>query len=83
MKERNINMERVIEFADELKTIAYNRLEQKGYGKFASSHEILGIITEEYWELIEAVKSDNFKNIKHELNGIAIACILGLACIPD
>jgi len=33
------------------------RLSQKGQGTFTSTHEILGIITEEYTELIDAVQA--------------------------
>ena len=54
------------------------RLEQKGDHCFASVHETLGIITEEYWELIEAVKSDNAKKVEDELIDLAVGAIIGI-----
>lgn len=59
------------------------RLQQKGYGTFTSSHEILGVITEEYYELIEAVKSNTLNEVKEELKDIAVGCIFAIACIED
>ena len=60
------------------------RLKEKGRGTFSSSHEILGIVTEEYWELVDAVKrhgDDKAGRIKQELMDIAVACVFGCACI--
>ena len=59
------------------------RLEQKGYHSFASTHEILGIITEEYHELVDAQKSNNISEIRHELLDVAVACLFGVACIEQ
>jgi NTP pyrophosphatase (non-canonical NTP hydrolase) len=56
------------------------RLKEKGKRTFASNHEILGIITEEYYELIEAVKNNDDNKIHDELLDIAVGCILGMAC---
>lgn len=65
-------------------------LRKKGNGCFASSHEILGVITEEYYELIEAVYNcsklpDKEKKewITGELLDIAVGCIIGVASIND
>lgn len=57
------------------------RLSQKGYGTFASRHEILGVITEEYIELNEAVTSKSLAEIRKELADIAVACNFGISCI--
>lgn len=69
------------------------RLKEKGSGAFASSHEILGVITEEYLELIEAVKYKSFETnatkafeekkerIFEELLDIAVGCVFGMASI--
>lgn len=58
------------------------RLGQKGRGAFASSHEILGVLDEEYAEYLEAVH-DNLDPNKRmdELYDIAVACIIGAASI--
>ena len=65
----------------------YERLDKKGYGSYSGRHEILGIITEEFWELVEAVRSQPIsgdKNtVREELIDIAIGCIFGVACIDS
>jgi hypothetical protein len=61
--------------------LAY-RMEEKGLGTLTSSHEILGIITEEYFEFIEEVKSNSSDEMKvQELLDIAVAAIFGVASI--
>ena len=57
------------------------RLIEKGDGTAASYHEVLGFITEEYMELIDAVRKNNVREIKSELIDIAVACVFGVACI--
>lgn len=60
------------------------RLNTKGHDTFQSTHEILGIIAEEYWELIEAIKAHGngrMDHIKNELLDIATACHFAIACI--
>jgi hypothetical protein len=59
------------------------RLKQKGKGTFTSTHEITGIITEEYHELIEELKNNNIQAFKQELLDIAVACLFGVACIDQ
>ena len=56
------------------------RLNQRGTKTFASKHEILGIITEEYHELIEAVKNNDKHEFIEEILDVAVACVYGLAC---
>lgn len=73
----------VIEAAIEHTTEAlYLRLGQKGYGAFASSHEILGQIVQETAEFTEAVHKKEPINRKiQELEDIAVAAIFGIASI--
>jgi len=65
--------------------IAFSRtIKEKGPGAFASRHELLGVITEEYWELENTVTNKDFprlEGIKDELLAIAVACVFGVACI--
>jgi len=56
------------------------RLAEKGYGTFASSHEILGVITEEYHELQHAVEANDKRQVRHELLDLAVGAIFGVAC---
>lgn len=55
------------------------RLREKGNLSFASNHEALGIITEEYYELVEAVCSNDFEDIRSEMIDIAVGCLFGVA----
>lgn len=59
----------------------FRRLEAKGFGTWVSRHEILGFLTEEYHETIEAVHSGTEQDIKAELIDVAVGCIFGVACI--
>lgn len=45
------------------------------YGEPSSSHESLGVITEEFHELVEAVKSNSATAVKREALDVAAACI--------
>jgi hypothetical protein len=56
-------------------------LKEKGHGTFASTHEILGMATEEYNELKEAVHNKDYGNIEEEIIDLAVGCVFALACI--
>ncbi len=59
------------------------RMKEKGPGALVSSHEILGLMTEEYQELVIAVtaKPPNLLKVRKELLDIAVVSILGVACV--
>lgn len=59
------------------------RLKEKGKGTFASRHEIQGSITEEYHELVDALRGNNSEEYKQELIDIAVGAIFGIACIDN
>ncbi len=61
----------------------FKRLEEKGYGAFVSRHEVLGVITEEYTELIEAVEGKSLDEVKSEIVDIVVGGIFALACIDS
>ena len=58
-----------------------DRLNEKGCGSFVSRHEILGVLTEEYDEVIKAVHSGTLFEIENELLDVAVGCLFGAACI--
>lgn len=63
--------------------LAY-RIEKKGSGSMASSHEILGIIVDEVEEYRDEVHSKSFSALKvEELKDIAVAAIFGIASIQS
>jgi len=81
-------MERTKATFEEIETIVMElqrkiaaRLLNKGLGVFASNHEILGILTEEFHELVDAVKSDVSLEVRHELFDIAIGAMFGIVSI--
>ena len=57
------------------------RMGQKGTKTFISTHEILGVIAEEYDELIDAVRNNHHGDIREELRDIAVACIFAIVSI--
>lgn len=57
------------------------RLNEKGKGSFASRHEILGVATEEYHELIEAVTSKSLAEVEDELFDSAVGSIISAASV--
>ncbi|HHX95091.1 MAG TPA: hypothetical protein GX691_04620 [Clostridia bacterium] len=61
----------------------YYRLEQKGFGTFSSRHEILGVMTEEYNELVEAVHTNNHQEMREELLDLAVGAIFSVACLDQ
>jgi hypothetical protein len=55
------------------------RIEQKGQYSHIGPHESLGLITEEYHELIMAIHHNDGFEFGRELTDIAVGCIFGLA----
>jgi hypothetical protein len=64
-----------------IETKLKSRLDEKGYGIFVSSHEMLGVIDEEMLELKMAVIANDRHAIEHELIDIAVACIWSLVSL--
>lgn len=56
------------------------RLEKKGHGSFSSKHEILGMMSEEYLELVLAVHSKEPGKLEEELLDLGVGAQFGLAC---
>jgi NTP pyrophosphatase (non-canonical NTP hydrolase) len=78
-----VSAEAIKESLKLLEEMINKRLEKHGKGTFVSNHEILGIITEEYYELIEAVNSNVTKYVRSELMDLAVGCIFGEACYKN
>lgn len=66
---------------DKLRDQIFKRLHTKGFGSFASSHEILGIIVQETHEF-EATVHKKDPSVD-ELFDIAVAAIFGVASITS
>ena len=78
---QQITPEQVSNIVDLTEDRLFARLNEKGYGAWVSQHEILGFLTEEYHETIEAVHSKSVEDLRTELVDIAVGCIFGIACI--
>ncbi len=57
--------------------------EKHGTHEYASVHETLGIVAEEYYELIEAIKNGSREGIISELEDIAVGCLWGIASLKQ
>lgn len=60
--------------ADVARSLA-RRVGKHGSGAFLSSHEGLGVVTEEYHELVEAVRSNDRRRVRDEAIDVAIGCL--------
>lgn len=54
------------------------RLEQKGDGIFVTPHETLGVVTEEYFELVEAIRTNDDEETVKELFDLTVASFFGV-----
>ena len=71
----------LIQAVDDVLNELYGRLAMKGYGFFASIHEISGVIDEEVREFKDEVHADDHNRIIEELKDIAVGAIFSIACI--
>ena len=83
MKRNNITEPAIKKSTEETYNKIIYRLNQKGWHSLSSTHEILGVVAEEYQELIEAIKEGDKEKIKQELLDISVACNFGMACIDS
>ena len=59
------------------------RLKKHGLGGYVGAHETLGIVAEEYHELIDAVRSNDPDAVEAELIDVAVGCIFGIASLRE
>lgn len=64
-----------------IKETLAKRIRQHGPGAYAGPHEGLGIVTEEYFELVEAVRSNVSGQVEREYLDLTIAGLFGLASL--
>jgi len=66
---------------DAFKKELQRRLDQKGYGTFLSTHEILGVLSEEFDEFEAAVHKNNQEEVLKELMDVAVGAVFGCSCV--
>ena len=59
----------------------WEQIKEKGKGSFSSTHELRGVIDEEFNELREALHIKEETRIAHELKDVIVAAVFGLACL--
>lgn len=74
-----ISEEVLLKTLEEVTKNVGTKIQRKGRGVYVSHHEALGIITEEYKELIDAVQSNNPVEVASEMMDVAVGAIWGLA----
>jgi NTP pyrophosphatase (non-canonical NTP hydrolase) len=73
-----IQLEDVDRALEVIKIKIIEKLGEKGPHSLASTHEILGVVTEEYDELVAAVRSNNRAAVMSECEDIAVGAIFGI-----
>lgn len=86
MLRTQLQLPELVKATDEIMNKIHRLLDKKGWGVFQSKHEALGVITEEYHELVEAIHTTDLneqgdKHIREELEDIAVACIVAIASL--
>lgn len=61
----------------------WERVANRGWGSYASRHEILGILEEEHHELKEAVWKGDLDSVRAELIDYAVGAIWAIAGIDS
>lgn len=59
------------------------KIEKHGRGAYVGHHETLGIVAEEYHELLDAVRQNDPVDVANELMDIAVACLFGVASMME
>ena len=78
MPRNRISIEEVDIALETIRDKILEKLEEKGPHALVSIHEILGVVAEEYDELIDAVRSNDHKAVMSECEDIAVGAIFGL-----
>jgi NTP pyrophosphatase (non-canonical NTP hydrolase) len=81
-----VSKEHILAGLEDITAKLTKRLVQKGYGSYASRHEILGILLEEMDEVVEAIRSDHeqgYVEFKKELLDVAIGALFGYICMGN
>jgi NTP pyrophosphatase (non-canonical NTP hydrolase) len=68
---------------DDFRRMLGHRIVEKGDKTFASRHEVLGVLTEEFQELVDAVKSNSMDSFEAELLDIMVGAFWGLCSLKN
>ena len=83
MNRKEVSTKALTYALDEAKSELGRRLSEKGYGGFASTHEMFGKLIEEVDELSEALHDNDQEQFVAELKDVVVAALFSLASIHD
>ena len=83
MKRKEVSTKALTYALDEAKAGLTIQLGRKGYGGFASTHEMFGKLMEEVNELSEALHDNDQEQFIAELKDIIVAALFSLASIKS
>jgi hypothetical protein len=81
MERPNATVLQVDEAVEDFKRALKSKLDERDYGVFVSSHEILGVVEEERHELADAVRRDDLDDIADELLDVMVAAFWGYVSV--
>jgi len=76
-----IRKDQILEEHKRLLLQLIKRYGEKGQGIAVSRHEIVGLIAEEWNELLDALRSNDEDDFYGELQDVAVACLHGMISI--
>lgn len=74
-----VETKHIIPALDAIETMLYQRLAKHGPGAFVSDHEALGVLVEEYDELIDAIRANDPAYVRNEWLDVAVVALFALA----
>lgn len=83
MPRKSIDQNNVSNAINQLKEHLIKILSRKGTKTFASRHEVMGLLLEEFNELERANHKDDNDEFKYELLDLAATAIFAIACVDQ
>ena len=80
---RKLYPKEYLEVTEEIHRQVRRRLDQHGFRKASSIHEIMGILEEEVREAWDEVRHNDLQALRQELLDIAVACTYGVVSIDS
>lgn len=83
MKRNEVSDESLLAAIEAITVNTGKRIEKHGRGAFVSNHEALGVVVEEYHELVGAVTQNDPVDVASELTDVAVSCVFALASMIE
>lgn len=76
-----VKAEEIQQGIDDILCKLHKRIKKKGRFSFSSTHEMYGILAEEFDELLDEVRSNDIEKFEQEIIDIAVGCIWAKASL--